>query len=280
MSINHSIAPRRLRSATRSGPRGYIAILGTFVLAAFMAFGVGETAFAATPPTVEQCNGAATAGQEIQCDVTVVNTLNVATGVGSSVVTVKVCTGPAGAPICGASAVTNYTGVITSVNQCNNSLNDGGSWVECKVNITNKITGSGTPTPATVNQCVGTSGGGGSTLTCDPVQSTTGATFTQCNGSANGGGAKVTCTVPNTATQAAALRVTVNQCNNSANGGGSTVICSATQSNSILPAGTTRGLAYTGFNGWPTAIYGSIALLLGALLLARSRSLKKKLRNN
>ena len=56
-----------------------------------------------------------------------------------------------------------------------------------------------------MNQCVGSSQGGGIQIICDPVQSTTGATITQCNGSVNGGGLVAGSTCTATGTQSAAL---------------------------------------------------------------------------
>jgi len=215
------------------------ALLGVAVLLAVLAltFGpFGGSAFAAQ--TVAQCNGVAnTGGLALICDVTVTNTLDVSTGAGSSVVTVRECHGPANTlnPTC-TTTTTSYTGVTTSVNQCNDAANGGGSNVECAVHVVNQITGTATSTGVTVNQCDGSGAGGPApTLNCDPFPATTtGATITQCNGSTNGGGAadRVTCTVT-PSTQSAQLAVSINQCNGAANGGGSLVTCTVSLVNTI-----------------------------------------------
>ncbi|WP_394337552.1 hypothetical protein, partial [Clavibacter michiganensis] len=192
---------------------------------------------AVSPTTTSQCNDTPNGGgDQVECDVTVVNELNVATQTGSSTVTSRVCAGAAGAaPLCTTTVSQRDGIIITAVDQCNGVANGGGSNVICNVDITNNIVGDSTTTPATVNQCVGsaTDGAAGGTA-CNPVSSTTGADVTQCNGSGNGGGAagRVTCTVP-TSTVTSALLVTVNQCNGSGNGGGATVTCATNLSNFV-----------------------------------------------
>lgn len=208
----------------------------------------GANAFAATQDQT-QCNGLlGGGGKELDCDVDIVNNLNLTTGEETSTVTTKVCQGSPAAAICGKQVALNYTLLTKSVNQCNGSVNGGGSILTCRVTVVNNITGapanSGT-TGATVNQCdyAGTGGGTAPTINCDPFPaSVSGATITQCNYSVNGGGApdRVNCTVlPSTAS--ALLPVSINQCNDSANGGGSVVTCSASLTNNITTAsaGTT-----------------------------------------
>ena len=210
-----------------------ILVVSVFVAVLALAFGpAGGAAFAAQP--VAQCNNVDnTPGLGLTCDVTVTNNLNVATGVESSVVTIKECHGPANTvpSSCVGPTTTSYNTLTTSVNQCNDSENGAGASVICKVQVINNITGGTSPTAATINQCVGSGTGGGtqSTLNCDPFPATTSsASVTQCNGSANGGGAqnRVTCTVATGATESAQLAVTIDQCNRSANGGGAVVTCS------------------------------------------------------
>ena len=224
-------APARADRVHTPLTRVAILIVSVLVAVVALAFGpAGGVAFADQP--IAQCNGLDnTGGLQIACDVTVTNNLNVATGVASSIVTVKACQGvPAALSSCIGPTTTSYNTLTTSVNQCNGSENGAGAVVICTVQVINNITGGTSPTAATVNQCVGSGTGGGtqSTLNCDPFPATTSsASVTQCNGSANGGGAqnRVTCTVASGSTESAQLAVTINQCNGSANGGGSVVTC-------------------------------------------------------
>jgi hypothetical protein len=228
--------------------RAFGAIFGTLAIAVFLAVMPGNTndsAFAATP--FSQCNGVDnTPGLGLTCSVTITNTFNVATGIGSSVTVLRECHG-AGNTAPSSCITTSRSGstVISSVSQCNGSINGGGGTVICDVRVTNNITGASTLSAATVNQCIGSGGGGGTepTLVCSPLGSTTSATVTQCNGSANGGGGsmRVRCNVLGS-TSASGLQLTINQCNGSANGGGSTVTCSSQVSN-ILVAGSSGGSA-------------------------------------
>lgn len=190
----------------------------------------------AAPVAIAQCNGTAGGGQELNCDVDVVNTFDATTGVGSSTVTVRACSGAAGAAnTCVGPTTTAHPDVTTSVSQCNGSLNAGGDIVTCSVSVTNNITGGTAPTAATVRQCVG-SGGAGTASTCTPPQNTGGAAVDQCNGSVTGGGGALTCTVASGSTQSASLPVTVNQCNGTATGGGSFLTCRASITTNLLAA--------------------------------------------
>ena len=228
--------------------RSTVLTLGLF-LATGVLMGGDLSAASAAPasPTVNQCNGTDNVGgQAVVCDITITNNLNLATGAVSSTVTTNDCHGAAGAPpVVTCIALTqNFPTLTTSANQCNGSGLGGGSNVICSVTILNNITGTVTPTAATVDQCVGsgTGGGGGSTMVCDPFPAnTTNATVTQCNGSGNGGGGviRVQCTVgPSTITSA--LPVTVDQCNGSGNGGGNTVTCTVSIRTTVL-AGSAPG---------------------------------------
>lgn len=195
-------------------------------------------------PAVAQCNGTDNVGgQGVVCDITITNNLNMNTGAISSTVTTNDCHGAAGAPpvVTCVSLTQSFPTLTTSADQCNGSGLGGGSDVICSVTILNNITGTVTPTAATVNQCVGSgTGGGTTTLACDPFPATTtSATVTQCNGSGNGGGGelRVTCTVgPSTITSA--LPVSVNQCNGSSNGGGNTVTCTVSIRNTVVSGST------------------------------------------
>jgi len=122
------------------------------------------------------------------------------------------------------------------VNQCNGIVTDGGSNVYCNVTITNNVPFGTSTAAVTVDQCIGSAKGGGSTEICAPSGSTSNATVTQCNGSGTGGGTylgetAVGCTV---AGGTSALPVTVNQCNGTATGGGSAVTCMTTVTNNFV----------------------------------------------
>jgi hypothetical protein len=277
-----------LANATRPGK----SFTRVFVLAAVVLLAVFGLTFApsgssaSAAQTIAQCNNVAnTGGLGLNCDVTVVNNLDASTGVASSTVTVKECHAAANtAPTC-TTATTSYDALTTSVNQCNDAANGGGSSVICNVTVTNNVTGAASTdvTPATVNQCNGTGAEGPEpTLSCDPFPaSTTSATITQCNGSVNGGGAsdRVNCTVT-PSTTSALLPVSINQCNGTANGGGSVVTCAASLTNITLaaaPAPTATPIAKNtlhdsktdGFNPAPSDDAGAPVFLgIGALLLA------------
>lgn len=239
MKTHHSTAPTTAASITAIARpttlRRVISLLGALFLAVVLIWswtGTTSSAFAVVAPAILQCNGVdnAAGGLGQDCDVVVENTLDVSTGIGSSVVTVTDCHGAARAIVPCASVTTEFNQVITSVNQCNGSVNAGGGTVDCSVSIINNITGNSTTTAATVNQCIeaGEGGADATSRLCSPIQSTTNATVTQCNGSVNGGGdaGRVRCTVATASTVSSALPVTVNQCNGSANGGGAVATCS------------------------------------------------------
>jgi LPXTG-motif cell wall-anchored protein len=199
----------------------------------------GGTASAAAP-AIDLCNGSDNVGgEEVRCEVTISNTLDLASGVGSSTVTVQECHGAAGAPTCGPATTSTFSDVTTAVSLCNGSGNGGGGVVACSVRITNTITGNATTAPATVNQCNGSGQGGGTepTVQCSPIGSTTSATVTQCNDSGNGGGGtlRVRCDVE-PSTQSSSLPVTISQCNGSGGGGGATVTCRSSITNDIRTA--------------------------------------------
>ncbi|MDP9696742.1 UNVERIFIED_ORG: hypothetical protein J2X79_004325 [Arthrobacter globiformis] len=187
----------------------YFALLSAFVLAVSIIFtggALGAVSAATAASAVSQCNGIANVGGEgITCTVTVTNTLNLDTGVGSSVVTVEACEGAAHTALTCTTTTTPSNELVTVVDQCNGSGNGGGSVVECSVTVVNNITGTATALPGSVNQCNSSGQGGGTqpTVICNPIGSTTNATVTQCNGSGNGGGgtARVQCTVGSTASQ-------------------------------------------------------------------------------
>ena len=192
----------------------------------------------AAPIAVAQCNSVGGAGIGFECDVTVTNSVNLATGATSSVVTVRACRGaPNTTLVCAPVTTTNATDPVTAINQCNAQGNGGGGSLICRVSVTNIFTGNGSETPATVNQCNGSADGSG-TNTCSPFPaSTTNATVTQCNGSSNGGGSTVDCRVASGSMTSSALPVTVNQCNGSENGGGSITRCSTSLTNRFVAAG-------------------------------------------
>lgn len=226
----------------------YAAVLAfaVFVAAAVLAgFALPAAPASAANVSVTQCNNigpsaeGATTG--MTCSVTVVNTI--AAGKTSSTVTlIRQCSlGPC--PPGNGTFTTTSADLVTSVNQCNGSDNDAAHPITCTATITNNISadtpGAVPVTPATVNQCVGSGGGGGGTVSCDPFPATTtNATITQCNGSANGGGATVACTVGTASVVSPAIALTVNQCNGTGNPGGSTVTCRTSIITNIVAAAT------------------------------------------
>ncbi len=224
-----------------------ILLTGGLLLFGSLAFASGATA-ATIAPTTTCSNGVDnTGGLGLICEVTVVNTIT-ASG-GSARVTVRECHGAAGAPEAACTTkTTNLTKPVTKVTQCNDSINGGGGTLRCSVRVTNNFVGlSPGATGATVNQCVGSAGGGGITIVCDPYPANvTGATITQCNGSANGGGLVEGSTCTATGTKSSALSVKINQCNDSANSGGALIICSANITNKRTTGST------TGSTGGPT----------------------------
>jgi hypothetical protein len=259
-----------------------VAILGAIVLAGAMLVVVGQASPAAAAVS-SQCNGVLNAGGEgLECEVTVENTLNVATGVASSRVTTIVCVGAANSVTCGLPTVTEYEELTTSVDQCNGSANGGGATLRCSITVINTITGDVTTSTAPINQCVGSFVGTG--RACDPDPATADASVdgvTQCNGTGNDSSVSMTCTVePSTTSSNSAFDFLANQCNGSSNGGGALTVCTVDISTVVLPADTGGGdtgggdtLAETGavvpIEG------GMIALLLliagGSLIALRTR---------
>ncbi|TFC03522.1 hypothetical protein E3O42_06630 [Cryobacterium adonitolivorans] len=221
--------------------RGLAVTFGLVVAAAAILGTAQAPASAApVPGTVNQCNYIQNGGgNEIACDVTITNYLDLDTGLSRSDITVRTCEGAVGELLCTDIPV-SFPTATTVVDQCNTSANGGGSIATCNVTVVNNIIGDATTSPATVDQCNGSGAEGPEPrLNCSPVSATTSATITQCNASANGGGAafRVTCTV-DPSTVSAALPVTIRQCNDSVNGGGSTLTCTASITHRILPAGT------------------------------------------
>lgn len=193
--------------------------------------------------SVNQCNNVGPSPQGattlMTCTVTVVNTIS--GGRTSSTLTVsrECALGPC--PPGNGIETSSSTDLITNVTQCNGSSNDAAHPITCNVDITNNISadtpGANPVTAATVNQCVGSGGGGGGTVACDPFPaSTTSATVTQCNGSANGGGGTIACIVGTASTVSPAIAVTVNQCNGTGNPGGSTATCRTSIGTNITAA--------------------------------------------
>jgi hypothetical protein len=235
-----------IRGSARRGLLAAVAAGTAFAAIAFLGLASAPAVSAATPaPSVTQCNQPdfpITAGFQVTCSVTVVNTTT-STGATSSTVTTSACLAAAGVPFpsCPLNSgpvvsTTISTQLVTSVNQCDGIVTDGGSNVYCNVSVTNNVPlGSSNPA-ATVDQCIGSATGGGSTQACDPGGSTTNATVTQCNGSGTGGGTyngetTVDCDVTGATS---ALPVTVNQCNGTATGGGSAVTCMTTMANNFV----------------------------------------------
>jgi hypothetical protein len=242
----------RRRSWGASALMGFALVAGSLTMGALV---IAPAAPASAAP-INQCNSVDnTPGLGIECDITVANHLDMATGVGSSTVTIRECHGAANtAPAtCTGPTTTDYTELTTAVSQCNSVLDGGGASLHCTIHVVNTITGATTATAATINQCADSLGGGTVVLrACSPDGvTTTNATITECNGTANGGTSSLTCVVEPGSTETAQLRVLVNQCNSSANGGGSLVVCSVGMSTVIVPA-STEGTGGTGETGGGT----------------------------
>jgi len=229
-------SPPRIASLRR---RGLAITFGLVVAAAAILGATSAPAPAsadAVPGSVTQCNGVDNqGGRAVECEVTITNYLDVATGLSSSVIVVRSCSNFAGeAPTC-TTLPASFPTATTVVDQCNGSGTGGGATVTCRVDVTNIITGDTTLSPATVYQCFGSGAEGTEpTLNCSTSGSTADAVINQCNGSANGGGAarRVTCTVE-PSTTSTALPISINQCNGSA-AGGSLVTCTASLTHQIL----------------------------------------------
>ena len=210
-----------------------LAILLTagLLLVGSLAVATGASAAAAVPTTTCDNGVFGGGGKGVICRITVVNRI---TGSGGTAkVTIRECHGDADAENTCTLTTTNLTGLVTSVNQCNGTVNGGGGSLHCSVQVINNFIGFRPGvTAATVNQCVGSSAGGGIKLICDPFPAnTTGATITQCNGSVNGGGLRAGSTCTATGTKPSSNGVRINQCNGSANEGGALMVCSATITN-------------------------------------------------
>ena len=217
-------------SIGRRGRRPALMILGALLIA-FSVIGILAPAGAqAANVGISQCNnrlsGALGAENSISCDVTVDN--YVANGVTSSRTTVSlVCTLN---PCSGTPVSSTSPDLVTNVAQCNGSATQSAAVVICNVVIRNHISPNPSAvTPATLNQCVGSSGAGTSDL-CT-ISTTSGAPVVQCNGSVTGGGGAITCSMATSSTVTAALPVAVNQCNGTATGGGSFLTCTVSLSN-------------------------------------------------
>jgi hypothetical protein len=223
---------------THRGMRHTLAIVATAALAVFFA-GFGSAPQAAVAAPYAHCDSLFnTPGLGMDCTVAVVNNLDLATGVTSSTTTYTRCSGFANTALtCEGPTTVSSTELVTSVSQCNSSLDGGGASMHCSVTITNNIVGDATAIGATVNQCNDSLEGGGIVLrACNPdPASTSGAAISQCNNSDNGGGSSLTCLVTAGSTTSAALYVTVSQCNFSANGGGSLIVCSVGMTTNITP---------------------------------------------
>jgi hypothetical protein len=221
------------------GVRHTLAVVATAALALFFA-GFGSAPQAAEAAPYAQCDSQFnTPGLGMDCTIAVVNNLDLATGVTSSTTTYTRCSGAANTALtCVGPTTVSSTQLVTSVSQCNSSLDGGGASMHCSVTITNNIVGNATAVGATVNQCNDSLAGGGIVLrACNPdPASTSGAAISQCNNSDNGGGSSLTCLVTAGSTTTAALYVTVSQCNYSANGGGSLIVCSVGMTTNITPA--------------------------------------------
>ncbi len=250
--------------------RSRILALAGAALLLLSSVALGGAASAATLAAATTCSNGVdnTGGLGLICEVTIDNTFT--TSGGTATVTVRECHGAAGDPEADCTTTNEVlTEPVTSVTQCNGSINGGGGTLRCSVVITNHFVGvASTPTAVAVNQCVGS--GDGVTTGCDPFPATTsGAAVTQCNGSANGGTlVGLECTAAGQSS--ASHLVTIDQCNGSGSGGGGLVICSAsiTTSPAVVPiAGITPPA--TDVLGAPVeAASVTVPALLGGILIA------------
>ncbi len=269
-----------------------VVALATALALASAVLVIGGAGTPAAAATFEQCEGAFEGGgQGANCQVTVENFLELATGDESSTVTVLACNGGANTvTTCpGEPVVQNYPFLTDVVEQCNYSVNGGGGTLHCSVVLINTIIGAGTTSAPSVNQCNNSfdSLPLPEDSACDPVQATTNATITQCNDSMNGGTqVSMNCTV-GASTMSSALPVTITQCNNSVNGGGSLLECSTMITTVFVPAADEGGgarldggegessgdeLAATGASTDVAALAAALTLLLGSLMLALTRT--------
>ena len=274
-------APTKARRRTLAVSR-VVSMVGALLLAsAFLV--VGGASSPASAAVTNQCNNILNeGGRGLECEITVENFLNLATGAESSRVTTLACSGAANEnplPTCVGPTVTEFQELTTEANQCNGTNNGGGSTMRCVLTVVTTITGNATTSIAPVNQCNGSLDTGDVRL-CDPDPATEDASIdgvTQCNGSVNGGGGSMTCTVSPSTTSNSAFAFLANQCNGSANGGGETIVCEVDISNVIAPAGGIPApdeLADTGAERSLLLPAGAaaITLLMGVLLLARTAS--------
>lgn len=207
-------------------------------------------------------------GLGLICEVTIDNTFT--TSGGSATVTVRECHGAAGDPSAACTTSTELlTEPVTSVTQCNGSINGGGGTLRCSVVVTNRFVGVGnTETATTVDQCVGS--GDGDTTGCAPFPATTsGAAVTQCNGSANGGTlVGLECTVAGTSS--ASHIITIDQCNDSGSGGGGLVICTTniTTNAAVVPIAEITPPATDVVTAPGEPMTSTIPALLGGVVLA------------
>ena len=216
--------------SARPGWRPLAMIVGALLIAFSMVGILAPSGAQAANAGISQCNnrlsGDLGAENTITCDVTVDNYVD--NGVTSSRTTVSfVCSlNP-----CSSTGVSSTSpDLVTSVDQCNGSATLSAAVVICNVVIRNHISPNPSAvTPATLNQCIGSSGDG--TLDNCLPSSTSGAPVTQCNGSVTGGGGAITCSMETSSTVTAALPVSVNQCNGTATGGGSFLTCTVSLSN-------------------------------------------------
>ena len=232
---------RPMRASTIS--RRPALLIAALLLGAAGTVGLTATAASAADLTVDQCNnvgpGPAGATTGMTCTVTVVNTIS--SGTSSSTTTLTRQCSLDACPSGNGTFSSSSTSLVTLINQCNGSDNDAAHPITCRISVTNNISldtpGAAPVSTATSNQCVGSGGGGGGTVSCSPFPATTSsATVTQCNGSANGGGGTVDCAVDPTSMVAPAIPVRINQCNGTGNAGGTVLNCRATVTTNLVAA--------------------------------------------
>ena len=255
-------APSRRSTAQAVGLA--VALLLTALAGLLLA---SPTAHAATL-SVDQCNnvgpGPAGATTGMSCTVTVETPHSGGTTGSTTTVTRQCSLDPC--PPANGSFTTSSTDLVTSVSQCNGSDNDAAHPISCSVSITNNIsadTPGATLTTATVNQCVGSGGGGGGTVNCNPFPAnTSGATVTQCNGSANGGGGTIDCALAPGSLVSPAIAISVNQCNGTGNPGGSVVTCRTSITTNLTAAPAPSASPTVSPTALPTASPTAVPLVV------------------
>ncbi len=122
---------------------------------------------------VDQCNYAVNGGgASLECEVSVINTIIGDAPVTAVPATVNQCNGSldtGDVDLCAPEPATTDPSTATVI-QCNDSVNGGGSVLNCAVDPTSTVSDA---IPVTINQCNNSANGGGSTVICRVKMTTT-----------------------------------------------------------------------------------------------------------